>query len=700
MACKIIHRPIDAPDLPKGVTLIGPTEELKDIVIFGQVKKSVKSQTDVFDNSRLLREVGVSLLLDHENIVKLKFLYMDAENYYLFFQHVDGGQLLDFIISHGVLNEKLSRKFLRQIISAVDYCHSNAIVHRDLKIENILLDKKGKLKLIDFGLANFINPYQHLGTFCGSLYFAAPEVLSAKKYIGPEVDLWSIGVVLYVLVTGRVPFDDSTLPALHRKIKAGIYDLPTGVTPGMFFSFYFLECLDLISKLLVIDPRKRASMDDLKRHPWVLKNSHGPPGGNTIVYPPVTLPLNSTVIRKMLGLGFGTEYEITKTLESYLNDGRSQGNQKWSIGGRSINCPESPLLCIYKLTLIKYGKLQPLQETPTLNHSALRKRSSTLGEKDAHRKSLWNLFGKNNTGSDETLNLEHTSKNEGKENETLRGVKTSSFMSKMFNRTKSLKTKSSSFESTDELGNDGADIGRQSIDVPKNSELYLPRTSIDVARNSAKMPSKSLDLRRDTSMNFDEPSSFFGTLRFGKIRSKTQMDLKNPGVKPSRVSRLVSPSMAAIKSFSSRIFSKKENNTPTQNMSGAATLDIKTSYLSGIFTIRNTTSLPLAEIRKELLKAFSRVPNMTLIEQKGYFFCKYFDSAPAKERRKIFNSLGRNGAKPKQLDDDTSLTLGENLEVCSKPKAQFEVFIRKIPFSSLHGIQFNKISGDAYKVNS
>lgn len=186
MACKIIHRPADAPDLPKGVTLIGPTEELKNVIIDGQTRKPIKTQKEVFDNSRILREIGISLLVDHDNIVKLKFLYMDEENYYLFFEYVDGGQILDFIISHGALNEKLSRKFLWQILDAVDYCHSNAIVHRDLKIENILMDKKGNVKLIDFGLANFINPFQRLATFCGSLYFAAPEVLSAKKYIGPE----------------------------------------------------------------------------------------------------------------------------------------------------------------------------------------------------------------------------------------------------------------------------------------------------------------------------------------------------------------------------------------------------------------------------------------------------------------------------------------------------------------------------------
>lgn len=148
------------------------------------------------------------------------------------FEYVNGGQMLDYIISHGRLRERSARKFARQIGSALEYCHANSIVHRDLKIENILISKTGNIKIIDFGLSNLYAPSTHLNTFCGSLYFAAPELLNAKLYTGPEVDVWSFGIVLYVLVCGKVPFDDQSMPALHAKIKRGQVEYPTWLSAG------------------------------------------------------------------------------------------------------------------------------------------------------------------------------------------------------------------------------------------------------------------------------------------------------------------------------------------------------------------------------------------------------------------------------------------------------------------------------------
>jgi serine/threonine protein kinase len=143
-------------------------------------------------------------------------------HWYMMFEYVNGGQMLDYIISHGRLKEKQARKFARQIASALDYCHRNSIVHRDLKIENILISKMGDIKIIDFGLSNLFSPRNQLKTFCGSLYFAAPEV-----------DVWSFGIVLYVLVCGKVPFDDQSMPQLHAKIKKGHVDYPPWLSAGM-----------------------------------------------------------------------------------------------------------------------------------------------------------------------------------------------------------------------------------------------------------------------------------------------------------------------------------------------------------------------------------------------------------------------------------------------------------------------------------
>ncbi|KAG5462075.1 MAG: kinase-like domain-containing protein [Olpidium bornovanus] len=183
-------------------------------------------------DTRVLREGAIMGLLQHPHIVSLREVVCYPDCYYMFMEYVDGGQMLDYIIEHGKLKERHARKFALQIASALEYCHSNSVVHRDLKIENILVSKSGSIKIIDFGLANFYSRHSFLSTFCGSLYFAAPELLSAKVYTGPEVDIWSFGVVVYVLVCGKVPFDDHNMPALHSKIKRGAVEYPPWLSSG------------------------------------------------------------------------------------------------------------------------------------------------------------------------------------------------------------------------------------------------------------------------------------------------------------------------------------------------------------------------------------------------------------------------------------------------------------------------------------
>lgn len=116
----------------------------------------------------------------------------------------------------------------------------------DLKIENILISQTGNIKIIDFGLSNLYDPLAHLATFCGSLYFAAPELLNAKVYTGPEVDVWSFGVVLYVLVCGKVPFDDQSMPALHAKIKRGLVEYPVWLSAGTSCYIFSVTYLSLM----------------------------------------------------------------------------------------------------------------------------------------------------------------------------------------------------------------------------------------------------------------------------------------------------------------------------------------------------------------------------------------------------------------------------------------------------------------------
>ncbi|KAE8355550.1 Pkinase-domain-containing protein [Aspergillus coremiiformis] len=260
---------------------------------------------------RTAREAAIVSLVNHPYICGMRDVVRTNYHWYMLFELVNGGQMLDYIISHGKLKEKQARKFARQIAGALDYCHRNSIVHRDLKIENILISKTGDIKIIDFGLSNLFSPRSLLKTFCGSLYFAAPELLQARQYTGPEVDVWSFGIVLYVLVCGKVPFDDQSMPKLHAKIKQGVFEFPQGLST---------ECRNIISRMLVTDPKQRASLAEIMNNPWMNKGYNGPPENYLPHREPLQLPLDPDVIEKMTGFDFGPpEYittQLTKIVES------------------------------------------------------------------------------------------------------------------------------------------------------------------------------------------------------------------------------------------------------------------------------------------------------------------------------------------------------------------------------------------------
>lgn len=270
-----------------------------------------RERADRSKEVRTAREAAIVTLADHPYICGMRDVVRTHYHWYMLFEYVNGGQMLDYIISHGRLKEKQARKFGRQIASALDYCHRNSIVHRDLKIENILISKNGDIKIIDFGLSNLFSPKGHLKTFCGSLYFAAPELLQARQYTGPEVDVWSFGIVLYVLVCGKVPFDDQSMPQLHAKIKRGNVEYPPWLSP---------ECRGLIARMLTTNPADRATMHEILNHPWMNKGFNGPPENYLPPRQPITLPLDPAVIEKMTGFDFGPPdhiaAQLTRLLES------------------------------------------------------------------------------------------------------------------------------------------------------------------------------------------------------------------------------------------------------------------------------------------------------------------------------------------------------------------------------------------------
>lgn len=206
--------------------------------------------------------------MDHPNIVKLKEVYEDAENYLLVMELMQGGELLDYIVERKHFSEREVADIIRPIIDAIRYCHSLNIIHRDIKPDNLLYSSRDRdariVKVADFGLARFISSQSLATTCCGTPCYVAPEIVDLQPY-GKECDYWSIGVVLYILLSGFPPFCEEDNKILFEKIKLGVYGFQSPAWDPISS-----EAKEIIANLLVVDPKKRANCEQLLRHPWIM----------------------------------------------------------------------------------------------------------------------------------------------------------------------------------------------------------------------------------------------------------------------------------------------------------------------------------------------------------------------------------------------------------------------------------------------
>ncbi|XP_053547361.1 serine/threonine-protein kinase SIK3 [Bombina bombina] len=224
-----------------------------------------KTKLDEENLKKIFREVQIMKMMCHPHIIRL-YQVMETERIiYLVTEYASGGEIFDHLVAHGRMAEKEARKKFKQIVAAVYFCHCRNIVHRDLKAENLLLDANLNIKIADFGFSNRFTPGQLLKTWCGSPPYAAPELFEGKEYDGPKVDIWSLGVVLYVLVCGALPFDGSTLQNLRARVLSGKFRIPF---------FMSTECEHLIRHMLVLEPTKRLSMEQICKHKWMCHGEH------------------------------------------------------------------------------------------------------------------------------------------------------------------------------------------------------------------------------------------------------------------------------------------------------------------------------------------------------------------------------------------------------------------------------------------
>lgn len=225
---------------------------------------------------RIYNEIECLKKLKHRNIAQLYQVFETQTDIFLVLEYCAGGELFDYIVKKSKLSEQEAAQIIHDLMQTLDFIHINGFAHRDLKPENVLFDDKHQIKLIDFGLAANCSadhmaqnrdqaPLDQLSTCCGSVTYAAPEIISGDLYCGTQVDVWSAGVMLYALLVGQLPFNDNNIQKLYQKIQAGIKTLP---------SFLSKDACDLIRKMLTVDPRRRITVREVLSHPWIRNKTY------------------------------------------------------------------------------------------------------------------------------------------------------------------------------------------------------------------------------------------------------------------------------------------------------------------------------------------------------------------------------------------------------------------------------------------
>lgn len=228
----------------------------REVAIKSIRKEKIKDEQDMV---HIRREIEIMSSLRHPHIISIYEVFENKDKIVIVMEYASKGELYDYISERRRLTERETRHFFRQIVSAVHYCHKNGIVHRDLKLENVLLDENCNIKIADFGLSNLYHKDKLLQTFCGSPLYASPEIVNGRPYRGPEVDSWALGVLLYTLVYGSMPFDGGDHKNLIRQISNGEYREPSQSS----------DARGLIRWMLMVNPERRATVEDIANHWWV-----------------------------------------------------------------------------------------------------------------------------------------------------------------------------------------------------------------------------------------------------------------------------------------------------------------------------------------------------------------------------------------------------------------------------------------------
>ncbi|XP_051009634.1 putative sperm motility kinase W [Acomys russatus] len=278
----------------------------------------------------ILSEIAILETLEHPNIIRLFQVLETPKCYHLVMEYAPGGNLFQLVREEGRLEEEKARKIFGQIVAAIKHCHSMDIIHRDLKPQNILIDEDGAVKVIDFGLATRSRAGTKLKGQCGTKGFFAPELVHDIAYDGRKADIWSLGVLLFFITTGHLPFSSKQWCETAKKITTATYDIPTYLSG---------QLENLIHQMLTVAPEMRPSIEELEKHPWVIKlepTVHDSYSDSTIIDTLCDAGFDATKIRRSL-----QEKTYDATMAAYLIL-KEQARKGLKLGGTTSAKPVNP----------------------------------------------------------------------------------------------------------------------------------------------------------------------------------------------------------------------------------------------------------------------------------------------------------------------------------------------------------------------
>ncbi|XP_033844358.1 MAP/microtubule affinity-regulating kinase 3a isoform X4 [Periophthalmus magnuspinnatus] len=649
-----------------------------------------KTQLNPNSLQKLFREVRIMKILNHPNIVKLFEVIETERTLYLVMEYASGGEVFDYLVAHGRMKEKEARAKFRQIVSAVQYCHQKHIVHRDLKAENLLLDADMNIKIADFGFSNEFTMGNKLDTFCGSPPYAAPELFQGKKYDGPEVDVWSLGVILYTLVSGSLPFDGQNLKELRERVLRGKYRIP----------FYMsTDCENLLKRFLVLNPGKRGTLEQIMKDRWI--NS----GFEDDELKPYTEPELDITDQKRIDVMVGMGYNLDKIQESLAKMKYDEITATYLLLGRKASEMESESASSSNLNLAKPRPNSELNGQSPSHLKVQRSASSNHKQRRYSEQVGQNVPpGMTQPKRSQTTTAENSSKDEGsvqlRKPSTPRAQPTSPILGNANNPNKADipdRRKGATTGTTNNSASAGMTRRNTYVCSDRNNTDRLSvipngkeNSSIAVSPGGQRNPVASThSISSSTTpdrLRFPRGTASRSTFHGGQLRDRRTATYNGPPASPT-LSHDASPLSQTRSRGTSNLFSKLTSKLTRRNMSFRFSKRVSTEFerngrLEG--SSRHVPSSdqtgPKADSKPRSLRFTWSMRTTSSME-------------PNEILREIRKVLDANNCDYEQ--QESFLLLCVHGDARAENLVQWEMEVCKLPRLSLNGVRFKRISGSS-----